>query len=153
MQFFEQIREIPDLRSQTDLISTLALSALDDVTVGTFLGFVNDNLEHLVSSEEILNSKDFGVVSKRINALGDASDGSKRVDRFATICTRLYLTMTDKSYEALSIHQNLVSFMTLKSLPNDLRMSLHSDLMRHGSEKVKKMLRDKRLAKLLLQGM
>ena len=34
---------------------------------------------------------------------------------------------------------NLVEFMLLKSLPNDLRMSLHSDLMKNGSEKVKKM--------------
>jgi len=41
----------------------------------------------------------------------------------------------------------------MKSLPNDLRMSLHSDLMKSGSEKVKKMIRDKRLAKILLEGM
>ena len=154
VQFFEQIQKIPDLKTQTDLISTLALSALDDVTAGTFLGFINDNLEYLISTEEILDAKDFKAVSKRIKALGDTGDGGKRVDRLATICTRLYLTMTDENYQARPTHyENLVSFMTLKSLPNDLRMSLHSDLMKHGSEKVKKMLRDKRLAKLLLQGM
>ena len=43
--------------------------------------------------------------------------------------------------------------MLLTTLPNDLRMSFHSDLMKNGSDKVKAMLRDKRLAKLLLDGM
>ena len=81
-------------------------------------------------------------------------EGGKRVDRLATICTRLYLTLTKEKYEPQSNHSdNLVKFMLIECLPNDLRMSLHSDLMKNGSEKVKKMLRDKRLAKLLIGGM
>ena len=59
VQFFEMIKDIPDLKAQTELVSTLALSSLDDVTVGTFLGFINDNLEQLVNSDEILDAKDF----------------------------------------------------------------------------------------------
>ena len=154
VQFFEQIKDIPNLKDEIEMVSTLALSSLDDVTVGTFLGFVNDNLEQLVSSEEILEAKDFKKVSKRIENLSKIEGGGKRVDRLATICTRLYLTLTKDKYEPQSSHSdNLVEFMLLKSLPNDLRMSLHSDLMKNGSEKVKKMLRDKRLAKLLIGGM
>jgi hypothetical protein len=118
------------------------------------LGFVNDNLEHLVSSEEILEAKDFKKVSKRIENLSKSEGGGKRVDRLATMCTRLYLTLTNEKYEPQSKHSdNLVKFLLMKSLPNDLRMSLHSDLMKSGSEKVKKMIRDKRLAKILLEGM
>ena len=154
VQFFEQIKDIPNLKDEIEMVSTLALSSLDDVTVGTFLGFVNDNLEQLVSSEEILQAKDFKKVSKRIENLSKTEGGGKRVDRLATICTRLYLTLTKEKYEPKNNHSdNLIEFMLLKSLPNDLRMSLHSDLMKSGSEKVKKMIRDKRLAKILLDGM
>jgi hypothetical protein len=154
VQFFEMIKDIPDLKAQTELVSTLALSSLDDVTVGTFLGFINDNLEQLVNSDEILDAKDFKKISKRIEALSKTDEGGKRVDRLATICTRLYLSLTKENYQPKTKHpENLVKFMLLESLPNDLRMSLHSDLMKQGTEKVKKMLRDKRLAKLLLGGM
>ena len=154
VQFFEQISDIPDLKKEMEMVSTLALSSLDDVTVGTFLGFVNDNLEYLISPEEILEAKDFKKVSKRIENLSKSEGGGKRVDRLATMCTRLYLTLTKEKYEPQSNHSdNLVKFMLMESLPNDLRMSLHSDLMKNGTEKVKKMLRDKRLAKLLLDGM
>jgi len=154
VQFFEQIAGIPDLKKEIEMVSILAMSSLDDVTVGTFLGFVNDNLEQLVSPEDILDAKDFKKVSKRIENLSKSEDGGKRVDRLATICTRLYLVLTKENYDPKSNHaDNLVKFMLLTTLPNDLRMSFHSDLMKNGSEKVKGMLRDKRLAKLLLDGM
>ena len=154
VQFFEQIAGIPDLKKEIEMVSILAMSSLDDVTVGTFLGFVNDNLEQLVGPEEILEAKDFKKVSKRIENLSKSEGGGKRVDRLATMCTRLYLNLTKEKYEPKTIHtDNLVKFMLLETLPNDLRMSLHSDLMKNGSEKVKGMLRDKRLAKLLLDGM
>jgi len=154
VQFFEQIAGIPDLKKEIEMVSILAMSSLDDVTVGTFLGFVNDNLEQLVGPEEILEAKDFKKVSKRIENLSKSEGGGKRVDRLATMCTRLYLNLTKEKYEPKANHtDNLVKFMLLETLPNDLRMSFHSDLMKNGSEKVKGMLRDKRLAKLLLDGM
>ena len=154
VQFFEQIAGIPDLKKEIEMVSILAMSSLDDVTVGTFLGFVNDNLEQLVGPEEILEAKDFKKVSKRIEDLSKSEGGGKRVDRLATMCTRLYLNLTKEKYEPKANHtDNLVKFMLLETLPNDLRMSFHSDLMKNGSEKVKGMLRDKRLAKLLLDGM
>ena len=154
VQFFEQIAGIPDLKKEIEMVSILAMSSLDDVTVGTFLGFVNDNLEQLVGPEEILEAKDFKKVSKRIEDLSKSEGGGKRVDRLATMCTRLYLNLTKEKYEPKTNHtDNLVKFMLLETLPNDLRMSFHSDLMKNGSEKVKGMLRDKRLAKLLLDGM
>ena len=154
VQFFDQIANIKDLKKEIDLVSLLAMSSLDDVTVGTFLGFVNDNLEQLVGPEEILDAKDFKKVSKRIENLSKSEDGAKRVDRLATMCTRLYLTLTKDKYKPKSNHtDNLVEFMLLDILPNDLRMSFHSDLMKNGSEKIKAMIRDKRLASLLIDGM
>jgi hypothetical protein len=37
-----------------------------------------------------------------------------------------------------------------ETIPNDLLMSLYMDLQKHGSEKIKKMTRDKKLANKLL---
>ena len=47
----------------------------------------------------------------------------------------------------------MVLFLLMEEVPNDLRMSLYMDLTKHGSDAVKKMLRDKRLASKLLKGM
>ena len=41
--------------------------------------------------------------------------------------------------------------MLTEAVPNDLRMSLYMDLTKHGSDEVKEMLRDKRLADKVLR--
>jgi hypothetical protein len=70
------------------------------------------------------------------------------------MCTRLYLALTHRSYAPGDKHaKNLVAFLMLDALPNDLRVSLHRDLLRDGSDAVKGMLRDPKLAKLMLAGM
>ena len=71
-----------------------AASALDDVTVSSFISFVNDDLTQLIDPEEILGAKKFADVEKRIQALAKGKDGGKRVDRLATICTRLFILLT-----------------------------------------------------------
>jgi len=156
-QFFDQIKDIKDLKSEIDLIHTLALSALDDVTTSTFISFINDQLQQLIDPEEILNAKKFNTIEKRINKLSDGGEGGKRIDRFATICTRLFLHLTKKykpSKNEEKLHQkNLTSFLLIKEIPNDLRMSLYMDLSKNASELVKSMMRDKKLATILLKGM
>ena len=156
-QFFDQIKDIQDLKSEIELIHTLALSTLDDVTTSTFISFVNDQLQQLIDPEEILNAKKFSTIEKRINELSDDGEGGKRIDRFATICTRLFLHLTNKynpSKNEEKVHQkNLTSFLLIKEIPNDLRMSLYMDLSKNASELVKSMMRDKKLATILLKGM
>ncbi len=153
-QFFEQIAGIADLKAELELVNALALSALDDITTSTFISFVNDDLEQLIDPEEILGAKKFAAVEKRIKALAKGSKGGKRVDRLATICTRLFLLVTASDYKPLKPHPgNFVSFMLSEVIPNDLRMSLYMDLTKHGSDEVKEMLRDKRLAGKVLKGM
>jgi MoxR-like ATPase len=152
-QFFEQIASIPDLRADLELVTILAQSALDEVTVATFLAFVNDNLAKLVDPADILDAPKFVAVEKRIEELAIDGD-ARRVDRLATMCTRLYLALTHRSYAPGDKHaKNLVAFLMLDALPNDLRVSLHRDLLRDGSDAVKVMLRDPKLAKLMLAGM
>jgi len=149
--FFEQIKKIDDLKANLDLVSVLARSALDDVTVASFISFVNDNLEQLISPTQILDAESFEPIGLRLEEL--AGHGSVRVDRLATICTRLYLELTREGYAPGPRHaDNLVAFLLHESLPNDLRFSLHRDLVQ-APLVVRRMARDKRLAVLLLSGM
>lgn len=152
-QFFEQLKRIPDLKAQSDLVYMLAQSALDESTVASFMSFVMDGLQYLLDPEDILEAKDWSSVAKKLSEL--AGDGStKRVDRLSTICTRLFLNLTHPKYEVGTSHsKNLISFLTHDSLPNDLRMALHQDLLKNGSSEVVAMMRDRKLATLMLAGM
>jgi len=153
-QFFEQIQGIVDLKANAELVRLLALSSLDDVTVATFMSFVMDGLEQLIDPEEILDADDFGPVKKRIATLAKGEGDAKRVDRLSTICTRVFLHLTAETYRPEEHHgPNLVKFLLHDALPNDLRVSLHRDLLAKGSEAVKVMMRDKKLAELMLSGM
>lgn len=152
-QFFAQIRHIKDLKAQLDLVSVLAHGALDEVTVTAFLAFVNDNLEQLIGPEEILEAKDFKPLGKRLSELASGKGDSKRVDRLATICTRLFLHLSQERYKPGKTHKaNLVKFLLHEDIPNDLRFSLHKDITALGPERAR-LLRDKKLAKLILEGM
>ena len=153
-QFFDQIRAIGDLKENAGLVQTLASSSLDEVTVASFMSFVMDGLEQLLDPEEILEAERWDGVSKRIAELATGEGDAKRVDRLSTICTRLFLALTHPRYEPAEAHgKNLVKFLLHEALLNDLRMSLHRDLLAEGGEEVKAMMRDKRLAELLLAGM
>lgn len=153
-QFFDQIRPIPDLKARADLVHVLAKSTLDDATVSAFMSFVMDGLEQLVDPEEILDAEDFEPVAERLSELAKGEGDAKRVDRLSTICTRLFLYLSRELYTPTDRHaENLVRFLLHEALPNDLRVSLHKDLMKTGDERLLKMVRDKRLAELMLAGM
>ncbi len=150
-QFFEQITSIDDLKGNLQLVEALALSSLDEVTVSSFISFVNDELTQLIDPEEILDAKDFKTIEKRIKDISIDDSGAKRVDRLATMCSRLYLKLISNDYKQGKNHsKNLIKFLMFETIPNDLLMSLYMDLQKHGSEKIKEMTRDKKLANKLL---
>jgi hypothetical protein len=154
VQFFDQIKEIEDLKGNIELVEILASSALDDVTVGTFLGFVNDDLTILLPPEQILNSVDWPAIDKQIEQVAIGKNGEQRLDRISTLCMRMYFHLISANYKHESAHnENLINFLLHQSIPNDLKMSFYLDLSKDGSETVKGMLKDKRLAKLLLGSM
>lgn len=153
-QFFDGIQDIADLKANIELVNILGQSCLDEVTVADFLAFVKDNLEQLISPEEILDADDFAPVSKRVTQLSKGDGDAKRVDRLATICTRVYLHLAEPAYQPGDQHpDNLVRFLTHKELPNDLRFSLHKDLVNLKKPAVTRMMRNKKLADLVLLGM
>ena len=150
-QFFEQIASIDDLKENLQLVEALALSSLDEVTVSSFIAFINDELTQLIDPEEILDTEDFKSVAKKIKDISVDDSGAKRVDRLSTMCARLYLKLISDNYTQEKNHgKNLVEFLLLDTIPNDLLMSLYMDLQKHGGDEIKEMTRDKKLASKLL---
>lgn len=151
-QFFALIADIPDLAADLPALEALGLSALDEVTVASFVAFARDGLTKLLTPDEILESDAPRALEQRIREL--ARDGEEvRLDRLGTVCTRLYLALTDRGYVPTKKHgENLVRFLLHPELPNDLRLSLHRDLVAEGGETLAAMMRDPRLAALALAG-
>lgn len=150
-QFFEQIESIDDLKDKIKLVEALALSSLDEVTVSSFIAFVNDELKQLIEPEEILDTKDFKKIEAKIKEVSIDKNGSKRVDRLSTICSRLYLKLISDNFKpSENQSKNLVDFLLLDTIPNDLLMSLYMDISKNANDEVKSMVKDKRLANKLL---
>lgn len=152
-QFFDQIKGIPDLAAQLDLVQVLAASSLDEATVGTFLSFVQQDLAQLITPEEVLDAPDFAVPAGRVKEAVTATGGGRRMDVLSILCTRIHLHLARKEYRPGPKHAaNLVAFLLLPELPNDLRFALHRDLVALGPI-VGELLRDRRLAESILKGM
>lgn len=154
VQFFDQLRGVGDLRAELDLVTILGRSTLDDTTVAAFTSFVTDGLEKLVTPADVLDAPRTAPMLEKIAALATGEAGERRMDRISVVCTRLALALTHPSYVPGKRHaENLVGFLTSSSLPNDLRVALHRDLVARGGEPVREMMRDARLAKLVLAEM
>lgn len=153
-QLFEQLAPIADLRASLPLVETLARSSLDDVTVAAFTAFVLDGLEALIDPETILDAEDFAAVAERLTELAEGEGDGKRVDRLATIASRLFLHVSAEGYEPSERHRaNLVAFLRHGALPEDLRVGLHRDLSAHPDETVRGLVRDPALAAELLDAL
>ena len=76
---FEQIQSIKDLKENLHLVEALALSSLDEVTVSSFIAFVNDELTQLIEPDEILDAKDFQAVKSRLEDVSVDKNGSKEL--------------------------------------------------------------------------
>jgi len=152
-EFFEQLRGIEDLTAHRETVRVLALSSLDEVTAATFMTFAQDGLAELVGPEALLDHADPGPALDRVTALARGDGDARRSDRLATICTRVFLHLTADGYVPQAHHEaNLVRFLLHPVLPNDLRLGLHRDLVARSGPDVKRMLRSRELAELVLAG-
>ena len=152
VQFFEQIEEIEDLKSSIEKVANLAGSVLDETTVAAFINFVHDELTGLLNPEDILDAKSTKDWEKKFRELSEGKVGGKRIDRISAICTRLILHITAEGYKPKDIHlKNFSSFLLHKNIPNDLRASIMLDLSSSSSASAKGFLKDKNLARKLIQ--
>jgi hypothetical protein len=154
-QFFRQIENIEDLQKEGELVRRLGAGTLDDVTIGTFMSFVRDDLTELIDPEDILGAQDYKTIDDRLEQVGKDKDGNKRLDRISTICTRLLIHISREDYSPDSRDQsNLCSFLKSEHIVRDLKVGLAMDISKEASERVREMLRsDPQVAKLLLGSM
>jgi hypothetical protein len=162
-QFLRAIASIKDLRDSVDLVQTLGLSSLDEATVGSFMAHITNPAGAEIKAVDILDAEDFAAIAARLRDLaGSGADGphgdgegSKSgrtaVDRLALVCSRLVKHLTAARYRPKPRHaENLIRFLTEAPLPKDLLAGTHRDLVGKGSAEVRAMMRDKRVADMLV---
>jgi len=152
VQFFEAIKQIPNLLNQLHLVKLLSDGCLDEETSVAFLNFVRMDLDKIIAPEEILGTGQFKIVSGRIKDL--IGGKPKRLDILSVMMTRLtnYLlfskeVITEKEFD------NLRSFILLDLIPNDLRMSMAQDLVNSDKAHLKKLYAIPEIGKLILSKM
>jgi hypothetical protein len=153
VQFFESIASIEDLKANIGLVQLLADSCLDSNTATAFVAFVNNNLSQLVAPQTILNSSVFeeeviAPIAKQVKGT------TLRIDIIATLCTRLInhliLTNTDPSPSQLD---NVKQFIKIDFIPNDIRLAMAQDLIKSDNPKLKMIMADPEIGKMLLNRM
>jgi hypothetical protein len=155
VQVFSKLpQEISEIRRDIARVATITRGGLDEATVASFIAYVNDEMQFMVSPLEILEADDFTDVGKRVLAAYKGGARTVRVDRVSTICTRLLLTLSSAEYERPTPRnkENLVQFLALPEIPADLRFSVHKDIVAMGGDRAK-LVEDQRLAKLVLKAM
>ena len=156
VQFFNFISGITDLKKDLGRVNQLAKACIDDHTANSFTAFINNNLTKLVSPEEILDTKNFKLIENQLKPFYDVSPA--RVDILSTVCTRVLnhckITLNGDLNKDQMI--NLKNFIKLDGIPNDIRLSMAQDLVDTrdgGSQKLKKIMSDPAIGKMLLKRM
>jgi hypothetical protein len=147
---FAQIRDIADLRAESEFVYQLAAAAVDPPTAATFIAFVNTELDLLIDPVDILDAPQFAPIAERIEKV--AWDKKvRRVDVLSVIVHRLLLHVRSKQYKPTETHgPNLCAFLKLDAIPADMRFALHRDLVSMGPTVASLLHGDKELAKLVL---
>lgn len=150
VQFFQNIQNIDNWTTNLGLIQLLGDATLDAQTVASFIAFVQNDMQLLLSPNEILDTVDFeNEVENRLYDLvvGD----SLRIDILATICSRLVQNITNLNFHPTDDQlDNLKSFIKLDFLPDDLRFTFAQDLVNSKNKNLKTILADAEIGRLLL---
>lgn len=152
VQFFEAIKPVEDLKENLSLIKMLSDGCLDEQTTVAFINFINMELSKLISPEEIINTKDFKKIEKRVEELIEGK--TKRLDILSVIITRLtnYLLISNDEIKE-SQFNNLKNFILLPLIPNDLRLAMAQEIVNSSKKSLKKLYTVPEIGKLLLTKM
>jgi hypothetical protein len=146
--FFRHTAGIRDLKASARLVNMLGCSLLDRETITSFMTYITDELDRIPSPEEILDTSDFETVSKRLKSMV-VKKNSIRLDILGALCTRLVLHLRKQGETGVAI-QNLLLFMKLPFLPNDLRAPMHMEVIKELKLAAKAVAGDRELAKMIL---
>lgn len=131
VQFFELLAPFEQLDEHLPMIKILGESCLDAETVQAFINFVHLKLDRMPAPEEILDTPDFEAVANRVQRL--VNDGTvQRLDILSVIISRLNSWLISRP-DAMNDNRmsNLTRFLLLDFIPNDLRLSMAQELVRH----------------------
>ncbi|MCT4615594.1 MAG: AAA family ATPase [Marinifilaceae bacterium] len=153
VQFFDTIEHIENLDQNLSLIQLLADSSLDQNTATSFMSFINQNLERMISPEEIMSTLDFEKEVK-IPVAEMVCKSPFRMDIMATLCTRLvnHLKLS-KGMPTPTEIQNIQQFIKMDFIPNDIRMTMLQDIVGAENQALKMVMADAEISMMLLQGM
>lgn len=137
VQFFDQIRFIPNLQKDMGKVNMLAKGCLSDAAADAFAGFINEGMEQLPDPEDILNvdPKLFkATIEKTLKrmavSVGKNGAPTVRAGLLSTICTRVY-NWAVRNHKDISKKSmtNLKNFLIMDFLPNDLRVRVVKDFV------------------------
>jgi hypothetical protein len=151
VQFFKLISSIPDLKKEIIKVGIIAAGLLDDTTVSSFLSFVREELQEMISPEEILNAKSETDIEFLILKTLKGKDGHIRVDRISTLCDRLLIYLNSGEYKFNEIHRdNLAKFIGIDGIPKDIKTRLGMEISKITGLEARKLLKNKAIANILL---
>ena len=156
-QFFEQIEVFQDLETEKSLqmVSWLGQAAVDNSTVEKFLYFCKHIQGTLLQPEEILKTKDFDKdIALKLKRIVSGDGQGKRNDRLQTICTRLYLYVTQKDFSFNKEEKdNVIQFLLNKEIDPSILFNLHRQIANSNVKAAKELVRDPKLARFILQSL
>jgi len=156
-QFFEQIEVFSELETEKSLqmVTWLGQAAVDDSTVEKFLFFCKNIQGTLIQPEEILKAKDFNKeISLKLKRIVSGDGQGKRNDRLQTICTRLYLHITQPDFQFTQAEKdNVIKFLLNKEMDASILFNLHRQISSCNVRAAKNIVRDPKLASFILQSL
>ncbi len=153
VQFFRSIAPIQDLSQQIELVQILAEASLDKSTTATFINFIRQGMDRLISPEEIVYSKDFEQeVASKIQPFTEQQ--TLKIDVISVLVTRLsnYLNSNNIVLNNNNL-QNIKSFLLLDYIPNDIRFTAIQDMTFSANPQIKTLLADPDIGRVLISGM
>ena len=156
-QFFEQIEVFQELETEKSLqmVSWLGQAAVDNSTVEKFLYFCKHIQGTLLQPEEILKTNDFNKdIALKLKRIVSGDGQGKRNDRLQTICTRLYLYVTQKDFSFKKEEKdNVIRFLLNKEMDPSILFNLHRQIANSNVRAAKELVRDPKLARFILQSL
>ena len=136
-----------------DLVQLLGDACLDAETVTAFITFVHLQLDSIPNPEAILRAEDFVPVSEHIQHLVTGGE-TTRMDILSVMVTRLtnYLTLRKEEPNGMEF-SNLVKFIMMDLMPNDLRLAMGQELASSKRPGLMKLYAVPEIGKLLLTKM
>jgi len=153
VQFFQSIEDMEEFSEHLPMIQMLGDACLDSETVASFINFVGQNLAKLPDPETMLAAKNF---TKEIAAplKKVVKQDILRVDIIATLCTRMVNhVMAEDNKLSKSAVANLIEFIKMDFIPNDLRLTLLQDIATSPKKSLQAVLADPEVADILLGSM